>query len=105
MIGTAAPGGSGPGPPGYGIGAGGGVVTVPGAPTSGVDVPGAPGVPGEKTDGALVLEPNGLDPAVPDGMFWGGAAVEVGIGTTGGSSSSGTPRVGTIADGFAGGGT
>jgi hypothetical protein len=103
MIGTAAPGGSGPGPPGYGIGAGGGVVTVPGAPTSGVDVPGAPGLPGANTDGALVREPNGLDGA--DGMFWGGAAVEFGIGTTGGNSSSGPPRVGTIADEFAGGGT
>ena len=104
MIGTAAPGGSGPGPPGYGIGAGGAGVAVPGAPTIGDDIPGVT-EPGAYTDGALVLEPNGLDPAVPDGMFWGGAAVEVGIGTTGGSSSSGTPRVGTIADGFAGGGT
>jgi len=81
------------------------VVTVPGAPTSGVDVPGAPGVPGEKTDGALVREPNGLDAAGADGMFWGGATVAFGIGTTGGNSSSGAPRVGTIADVFAGGGT
>lgn len=102
MIGTAAPGGSGPGPPGYGIGAGGDVVTVPGAPTIGDDIPGVP-APGANTDGALVREPNGLDGV--DGMVWGGAAAEFGIGTTGGSSSSGTPRVGTMAELLAGGGT
>jgi hypothetical protein len=55
------------------------------------------------TKGEFVRDPNGLDEAGCGGAWRAGAPDCVGIGTTGGSSSSGAPVVGSSDE--VGGGT